>query len=79
MPEGFFPESAPMPPSSTRRTLVALAASAPLLAAAASLLSKQGSTAPVFPPVPATDTSTESAGYHETDHIRRYYRSTKYF
>lgn len=76
MREKCLPESAPSP---TRRTMVAIAAAAPLLAAAATLLTRRPPAAAVLPEIPIKDALIESVGYHETEHIRRYYRSAKYF
>lgn len=66
-------------PSSTldtkRRTLLAAAVCAPAVAAGA-LLSRQQ---PVAPPVStAADPEPPGTGYHETEHIRKYYRSAAY-
>ena len=66
-------------PGVNRRTVVAIAASAPLVAAAVSLLTRRPAVAAALPDIPAAEAVVESAGYHETDHIRRYYRSAKYF
>ena len=66
-------------PNGARRTMVAVAACTPLLAAAAALF-KQRPAEIVMPAMaPATAGPADQVGYHETEHIRRYYRSAKYF
>ena len=73
------PESAVAAPDGTRRALVAVAACTPVLAAAMAILRRRAPAATtVAAPVPAAP-AAEDVGYHETDHIRRYYRSAKYF
>lgn len=79
MPKSFFPENIPAAPSSTRRSFVALAAATPLLAAAAAVLTRRPPATPALPEPRAVDAVPESGSYHETEHIRRYYRSAKYF
>ncbi|HEV2609059.1 MAG TPA: formate dehydrogenase [Noviherbaspirillum sp.] len=58
-----------------RRTLLAAAVCAPAVAVGA-LLSRQQ---PVAPQVSAAaESEPPSTGYHETEHIRKYYRSAAY-
>lgn len=58
-----------------RRTFLAAAVCAPALAAGAVLARNQSGA--VAPPL-AAKKSPVAQGYHETDHIREYYRSAAY-
>jgi hypothetical protein len=67
-------------PSSThdpkRRTLLAAAVCAPAVAVGALLSRPQ----PIEPEaLPLSEAEPPSTGYHETDHIRTYYRTAAYF
>ena len=66
-------------PDGTRRTMVAVAAFTPLLAAAAALFKQRPAEVVMPAAVAATSMPADQVGYHETEHIRRYYRSAKYF
>ena len=66
-------------PDGTRRTMVAVAACTPLLAAAAALFKQRPAEIVMPAVVPAASGPADQVGYHETEHIRRYYRSAKYF
>ena len=66
-------------PDETRRAVVAVAACTPLLAAAVALFNRRPTEIVTPVAAPSAPVQTDSVGYHETEHIRRYYRSTKYF
>ena len=59
----------------SRRSFLVTAVSIPALAVTA-LLTRQSGSAPVMPSLPTENTS--STGYHETEHIRQYYRSAAF-
>lgn len=65
-----------------RRQFLAAAAAAPALAVCA-LLSRPHETAVTAPPATSGETPDETpgddVGYHETEHVRRYYRSAAGF
>lgn len=58
-----------------RRTFIAAAACAPAIALGVVLTREQGIEAAVFP---LDDDAPSGNGYHETEHIRNYYRSAGY-
>ena len=60
----------------TRRTLLTAAACAPAIAVAALLARRQGIEEVIASPLP--ENKPDSVGYHETEHIRKYYRSTAF-
>ena len=60
---------------SKRRILLAAAVCAPAVAIGA-LLARRQAAAPPAPTLPGPEPA--SVGYHETDHIRKYYRSAAY-
>jgi hypothetical protein len=64
------------PASAKRRTLLTAAVCAPAIAVGA-LLTRQKNLAAL--PAPAPDATPAGVGYHETEHIRKYYRSAAYF
>jgi hypothetical protein len=57
----------------TRRGFLAVAACAPVLVAGA-LLARRA--VPALPAVPVEADEQPGVGYHETEHIRTYYRTT---
>lgn len=63
-----LPETSP-----ARRGFLQTAGTVGLLGAALSLLSRGGSVATAEPPAPADDGTAAESGYHETEHIRKYY------
>lgn len=67
-----------MPPSTLdtkRRTLLAAAVCAPAVAVGTLLSSRHPVPAPELA---APDPEPPATGYHETEHIRKYYRSAAY-
>jgi hypothetical protein len=63
-------------PDPTRRKLLR---AAPLgaIAVAAAVTGNQAEAAPA--PVPQAEPDSQPKGYHETEHIRRYYRTAAYW
>lgn len=59
-----------------RRTFLTVAACAPAIAVGA-LLTRQSNLEVLVPAVP--DEVPATTGYHETEHIRTYYRSAAYY
>ena len=59
-------------PGSARRGFLHTAGTVGLLGAALSLLSRAAPVAAV-PPAPSDDDAAQPSGYHESDHIRKYY------
>ncbi|MDB5838675.1 MAG: hypothetical protein JWQ23_627 [Herminiimonas sp.] len=64
-------------PDIKRRTFLTAAACAPAIAVAALLTRWQGAEEAIVPSAP--DNAAGSVGYHETDHIRKYYRSAAFY
>jgi hypothetical protein len=62
-------------PAQARRGFLQTAGSVGLLGAALSLLSRAAPVGAAAPPAPAPadDAADRPSGYHETDHIRKYY------
>ena len=60
-------------PAQARRGFLQTAGSVGLLGAALSLLSRAAPVGAAAPPAPADDPADWPSGYHETDHIRKYY------
>lgn len=60
-----------------RRTLLTAAACAPAIAVAA-LLARRSSAETVVPAPVQEEDVPHSSGYHETEHIRKYYRSAAF-
>jgi hypothetical protein len=67
------------PMNSQRRTLLKAAQGAGLLAAAAALLGGRYDETPVSPADAAPPDANGKRGYYETDHIRKYYATARYF
>ncbi|MEC4717861.1 formate dehydrogenase [Noviherbaspirillum sp. CPCC 100848] len=61
-----------------RRIFLTAAACAPVVAVAA-LITRTQSAPEVLVPEVSADKTAGSVGYHETEHIRKYYRSAAYF
>jgi hypothetical protein len=61
----------------TRRSFLRAAGGAGALGALAAVAAE--STAAPVPAAPAVAASAEPAGYHETEHIRQYYRTARYW
>lgn len=61
-----------------RRIFLGAAACAPVVAVAA-LITRTQSAPEVLVPAVSPDKTASSVGYHETEHIRKYYRSAAYF
>ena len=61
-------------PDPTRRSLLKAAPLGALAVAAAAR-----ARAPEAPPQPAPEEPQQAKGYHETEHIRRYYRTAAYW
>jgi hypothetical protein len=61
-------------PDPARRSLLKAAPLGALAVAAAAR-----ARAPVAPPQPAPEEPQQAKGYHETEHIRRYYRTAAYW
>lgn len=59
----------------SRRGFLVAAASIPAIAVA-TLLTRQSGSVPAMPSLPTENAS--STGYHETEHIRQYYRSAAF-
>jgi hypothetical protein len=59
-------------PVTARRGFLQTAGTVGLLGAALSLLSRAAPASAAMPPTPDDDTAQPS-GYHESDHIRKYY------
>ena len=64
-------------PDGARRAIVAVAASTPLIAAAVALFRRRPAETVAPLAAPGVLPPADNVGYHETEHIRRYYRSTK--
>ena len=72
------PDMKNQPPESPRRSFLKTARGLGVLGAAASLLGRgTAAEAKVSPPPPSLPAA--ESGYHETDHIRKYYAAAKYF
>lgn len=63
-------------PAVKRRSFLAVAAMLPAAAVAAAVASRARAPAAVEPA--ATAAAPAASGYHETEHIRKYYRSAEY-
>ena len=64
-------------PDPARRSLLK---AAPLGAlAVAAVATGHASAAPAAAPAPAAEPAAQPSGYHETEHIRRYYRTAAYW
>lgn len=61
-----------------RRIFLSAAACVPVVAVTALLTRTQGAPE-VLVPEASLDKKADSVGYHETEHIRKYYRSAAYF
>jgi hypothetical protein len=60
-------------PGSARRGFLHTAGTIGLLGAALSLLPRAAPVGAAVPPQPADDDAAQPSGYHESDHIRKYY------
>jgi hypothetical protein len=60
-----------------RRSFLRAAGGAGALATLATVAGESAAVAPVA--APAVTAAAEPAGYHETEHIRQYYRTAKYW
>ena len=61
------------PPVPARRGFLRTAGTVGLLGAALSLLSRAAPVGAAALPAPADDDTVQSSGYHESEHIRKYY------
>lgn len=73
-----LPKLLETPPSLPRRQFLAAAAAVPAVAVCA-LLSRPQEVPAVTPVAPVEPASGDDVGYHETEHVRRYYRSAAGF
>ena len=73
-----LPKLLQSPVNLPRRQFLAVAAAAPAVAVCA-LLSRPRDLPLAAPPTLPEDESGDDVGYHETEHVRRYYRSAGYF
>ncbi|HEY8608049.1 MAG TPA: formate dehydrogenase [Noviherbaspirillum sp.] len=64
-------------PAVRRRSFLAAALCLPVAAAAAALVARRAAPLPAASPLP--EDKPTGGGYHETEHIRKYYRSAAYF
>ena len=60
-------------PAPKRRGFLQTAGTVGLLGAALSLLSRAAPVSAAAPPATADDDTAQPGGYHESDHIRKYY------
>lgn len=65
-------------PASPRRSFLKTARGLGVLGAAASLLGR-GTVAEAKVALPPPSPTAAESGYHETDHIRKYYAAARYF
>ena len=73
-----LPKLLEAPASPVRRQFLAAAAAVPAVAVCA-LLSRPRAIPVTAPPAAIAEPLVNEVGYHETDHVRRYYYSAAYF
>lgn len=67
------------PPRNARRSFLQTSANAGLLGAALALLSRAAPVQAVPQPAAPSTSPPPDSGYHETDHIRKYYAKARQF
>lgn len=63
----------------SRRWFLGAAGGAGALGAFAILFGKGAASVPALPPAPSAAAEASGRGYRETEHVRQYYRSARYW